>query len=79
MLSLSTAQVPSSNDNKFFMKSLCVYKGAEDDKLKNYLKQLKLETSRRLLEILYNPKWGTLDLKFWLQFSKKKFLNMNFS
>ena len=27
------------------------------------------------MDILYNPDWGTLDLKFWLMFAKKKFMN----
>ena len=50
----------------------------EDEKLRQYLKHLKQECTKRLLEKLYNPKWGTLDLKFWLMFSKKKFMNYNF-
>lgn len=29
---------------------------------------------RRLFVRLFNPEYGTMDLKFWLAFSKKKFL-----
>ena len=79
MLKLATEVVPSGTTNNWFMKGLLVYKPAEDDKMKQYCKQLKQETAKRLLEILYNPQWGTLDLKFWLTFSKRKFLNLNFS
>lgn len=31
----------------------------------------------RLFNKLYNPEYGTMDLKFWLAFSKKKFLKMS--
>ena len=46
----------------------------EDEKMRSYMKHLKQETAKRLLEKLYNPQWGTLDLKFWLAFSKRKFM-----
>ena len=35
--------------------------------------------AKRLMDVLYNPEWGTLDLKFWLAFSKKKFLGRTFN
>jgi hypothetical protein len=38
------------------------------------LKQLKEECAGRLMFKLYNPDYGTMDLKFWLSFSKRKFL-----
>ena len=69
----------SAGDNKFFMKGILKYTAREDDAFKKYCLQLKQETSRRLLEILYHPEWGTMDLKFWLAFSKKKFLKMDFN
>ena len=72
-------QVPSSNAGGFFMKGVSKYNAKEDDTFKKYLMQCKQECSRRLLDILYNPQWGTLDLKFWLAFSKKKFMKMDFN
>ena len=72
-------QVQSSSANNFFMKSLAKYNAKEDDKFKKYLMQCKAECAKRLLDILFNPEWGTLDLKFWLGFSKKKFLKLDFN
>jgi hypothetical protein len=72
-------QVSSASDNKFFMKPVVKYLNKDDDAFKKYLLQCKQECSKRLLDILYNPEWGTLDLKFWLAFSKKKFLKMDFN
>ena len=74
---LSMEPVPSSGDPKFFMKSLCK-KDKDDAKFSKYLLQCKQECAKRLMNILYNPEWGTLDLKFWLAFAKKKFLKMDF-
>ena len=76
---LSMEQVRSSGDNSFLMKGILKYNNKEDDLFKKYALQLKQECSRRLLEILYHPEWGTMDLKFWLAFSKKKFLKMDFN
>ena len=60
------------------MRSLCTDdRGSQ--KFRDYLKQCKQETARRLMNILYNPQWGTLDLKFWLGFAKKKFLKLDFN
>ena len=60
------------------MQGLAVPNVKEDNKFKQYLMQLKEETAKRLMNILYNPEWGTLDLKFWLSYSKRKFLKMDF-
>ena len=60
------------------MQGLAVPNVKEDTKFKQYLMQLKEETAKRLMNILYNPEWGTLDLKFWLSYSKRKFLKMDF-
>ena len=79
IFTLSIAEVPSPSDTKFFMKDLVKANPKEDGKLQQYLKQIKQEVSKRLLNILFNPEWGTLDLKFWLAYSKKKFLNRAFS
>ena len=70
--------VPSSGQTGFFMKGLCTQNPREDDKFKKYLAQCKQECAKRLLEILFHPQWGTLDLKFWLAFSKRKFLKLDF-
>ena len=67
------------NVSKFFLLNLCTTVKSEDGKLAQYLKQVKQEVSKRILNIIYNPEWGTLDMKFWLSYSKKKFLNMNFN
>ena len=71
--------VPSHTANGFFMKSLCKPSPKEDDKFRKYLLQCKQECAKRLMDILYNPEWGTLDLKFWLAFAKRKFLKLEFS
>ena len=69
----------SPNDSKFFMGNLVgKSKGAaEDEKFRSYVKQLKEETANRMMAILYNPQYGTMDLKFWLAFSKLKFLKLS--
>ena len=72
-------QVSSASDNKFFMKPVVKYVNKDDDTFKKYLLQCKQECSKRLLDILFNPEWGTLDLKFWLAFSKREFLKMKFN
>ena len=63
----------------FFMKGLCTADIKNEGKCSKYMKQLKQECAKRLMDILYNPQWGTLDLKFWLGFSKKKFLKLEFN
>lgn len=67
--------VPSAADKKFFLSALVTthHKPGEDGKYKDYLKQLKLETIPRIVDIMWNPEWGTLDQKFWLGFSQKQF------
>ena len=71
--------VQSPNDSKFFMGNLVnkSKSAAEDEKFRSYLKQLKEETAYRMMAILYNPQYGTMDLKFWLAFSKQKFLKLS--
>ncbi|WRX32223.1 Actin-related protein 2/3 complex subunit 3 - like 1 [Theobroma cacao] len=41
--------------------------------LRNYLKQIREETSGRLLSVAYRPN-GTPN-KWWLAFAKRKFMN----
>ena len=76
---LSMENVLSASDKKFFMTQLVKYNNKEDDLFRKYLQQCKQECSKRLLDILWNPEWGNLDLKFWLGFAKKKFMKMDFN
>ncbi|KAH7429045.1 hypothetical protein KP509_09G028300 [Ceratopteris richardii] len=48
----------------------------EGDLLRSYLKQLREETSGRLMERAYLP--NGKQNKWWIAFSKRKFLNLNF-
>ena len=50
---------------------------AEEEKIRGYFKQLREETAARMFLNLFNPQYGTMDLKFWLGFSKRKFLKMS--
>ena len=49
---------------------------SEEEKFRQYVKQLKEECAGRLMMMLYHPQYGTMDLKFWLAFAKKKFLKL---
>lgn len=71
--------VSGPSDNKMFMKALLTANAKEDGKFKQYLMQCKQETAKRMMDILYNPEWGTLDLKWWLQYHRKYFLNLKFN
>jgi len=68
--------VPASSDPKFFMSALTekTKSPAEEEKFRQYMKQLKEECVLRLFVILFNPQYGPMDLKFWLAFAKRKFL-----
>ena len=79
LMSLMQEAVPSPAQPGFFMAGLALKgKGsAEEEKFRQYLKQLKEECTLRLFSILYNPQYGTMDLKFWLGFSKRKFLKLS--
>ena len=73
--------VPSVTSSAFFMKKAGLIstdsgKAGKGDELSKYFKELRKVLVERLLNILYNPEWGTLDLKFWLALHKKKFLKM---
>ena len=79
LMALIGDQILGSSDPKFFMSTVTSKsKGqAEEEKFRQYLKQLKEETVLRLVFKLYNPNYGTMDLKFWLAFTKKKFLKFS--
>ena len=79
-MALISEAVPSPSQPGFFMGSLAL-KGrgaAEEEKFRQYCKQLKEECGIRLFQKLSNPEYGTMDLKFWLGFSKRKFLKLTF-
>ncbi|CDW77726.1 actin-related protein 2 3 complex subunit 3-like [Stylonychia lemnae] len=79
VLALMNEAVPSPSAPGFFMGNL-VLKGrgsGEEEKFRGYCKQLKEECAGRLMNILYNPQYGTMDLKFWLAFAKRKFLKLS--
>ena len=80
LMALIAEAVPSPSQPGFFMGSLALKgKGAaEEEKFRQYCKQLKEECAVRLFKILFNPEYGTMDLKFWLAFAKRKFLKLSF-
>jgi len=47
----------------------------EDEKARAYLKQLREETGIRMLEVLYAEDESAPN-KFWMGFSKHKFMNI---
>ncbi|CAK9035169.1 Actin-related protein 2/3 complex subunit 3 (Arp2/3 complex 21 kDa subunit) (p21-ARC), partial [Durusdinium trenchii] len=50
-------------------------KRADEDLVRNYMKQLREETGLRLLNVLYQHDESKPD-KFWMGFSKRKFMNL---
>ena len=60
-----------------FMAGLVV-KGrpsAEEEKYRGYIRQLREECGMRMFNILYQN--NAMDLKFWLGYSKRKFLKLS--
>lgn len=51
---------------------------AQAKALSEYLKQVKVETIRRFHDVIFNPEWGTMDLRYWLPLGKKDFLDFKF-
>ena len=69
--------IPSITSGDFFMKYLTKKTdNTKGEDLARYFKEIRSVLVERLMHILYNPDWGTMDLKFWLAFHKKKFLKM---
>jgi actin related protein 2/3 complex subunit 3 len=62
------------NYKMHFMNNLVTVKLNEVNELQSYLKSVRKEVVMRLMFILYDSEYKTLDLKFWLGFAKKKFL-----
>jgi actin related protein 2/3 complex subunit 3 len=57
-----------------FLNNLTTNTPSEEVELQTYLKTIRKCVNFRLLTLLYESEYGTLDLKFWLGFAKKKFL-----
>jgi hypothetical protein len=73
-------QIPNFDDEKFFMSPLLDSSKPNDvTKAKKYLMDVKEECAKRLLEILWHPEHGDIDLKFWLVFGKKNFVGYKFN
>jgi hypothetical protein len=73
-------QIPNFDDEKFFMSPLLDSSKPNDvTKAKKYLMDAKEECAKRLLEILWHPEHGDIDLKFWLVFGKKNFVGYKFN
>ena len=68
--------IPHISSSSFFMKYITSKStDSKGDELAKYFKTIRNELVKRLLSILYNAEWGTMDLKYWIGFNKKKFLN----
>jgi actin related protein 2/3 complex subunit 3 len=57
-----------------FLNNILTVKQNEVNELQVYLKAIRREVAMRLMFILYDSDYKTLDLKFWLGFAKKKFM-----
>ena len=66
--------------NHFFAGLLLPAKKIEDsDKFKKYLKQLRSELSRRLIERLYSTEEShSFDYVFWLGLSRRSFMSLRY-
>ncbi|CAI2382608.1 unnamed protein product [Moneuplotes crassus] len=69
--------IPSMTSSRFFMKYVTSTSTGKADDLAKYFKELRKALVERLLGILFNPEWGTMDHKFWIQFYKRKFLKFD--
>lgn len=57
-----------------FFNNLVTLNNSEVADLQAYLKSVRKEVVYRLMQLLYYSEAKTMDLKYWLSFSKKKFL-----
>ena len=75
--------VPGYGDQDFFMRKLGLLTQGkttlEEEKFRKYVAQLKEVTGQRLLDTLWHPEHGDMDLKFWLAFGKKPVLGQKFN
>ena len=49
---------------------------SDSDTLRSYFKQMREETGRRLLEKVFDEAGGGAPNKWWMSFSKRKFMNI---
>ncbi|PWA94513.1 actin-related protein C3 [Artemisia annua] len=75
VINLGLEDVPIPGEPTFPFPGLFPLPGSqqEGELLRNYLKQIREETSGRLLSVAYRPN-GTPN-KWWLAFAKRKFIN----
>ncbi|XP_011078530.1 actin-related protein 2/3 complex subunit 3-like [Sesamum indicum] len=73
---LELEKVPVPGENGFPFPGLFAHPQSqkEAELLRNYLKQIREETNRRLLSVAYRSN-GTPN-KWWLAFAKRKFMNI---
>ena len=64
----------SPNLKTHFFNNLVTVKNTEINELQTYLKNLRKEVIIRLMSILFESDCKSLDYKYWLAFSKKKFM-----
>jgi actin related protein 2/3 complex subunit 3 len=64
----------SPNYKAHFLNTIVSVKANEINDLQAYLKTIRKEIVLRLMYILYDSDYKTLDLKYWLGFAKKKFM-----
>ncbi|XP_039039522.1 actin-related protein 2/3 complex subunit 3-like [Hibiscus syriacus] len=78
IINLGLEDVPTPGESGFPFLGLFVlpYSQKEAELLRNYLKQIREETSGRLFSVAYRPN-GTPN-KWWLAFAKKKSMNILF-
>lgn len=60
-----------------FFNSLITLNQKEVTELAQYLKSVRKETVLRIMYILYDSDYKTLDLKYWMGFAKKKFMGFD--
>jgi len=78
LASVALEGVPRPSEPKFFMNS--IFQDPKDvkeaEQYQSYLKALKDEVGKRLVEMLYTKEGRNILFKFWMGISKRKFLNM---
>jgi len=78
LASVALEGVPRPSEPKFFMNS--IFQDPKDvkeaEQYQVYLKALKDEIGKRLVEMLYTKEGRNILFKFWIGISKRKFLNM---
>ena len=60
---------PITDKKEYFMKDI-TKTSSNGSELMRYFKECRKQICARLLDILYNPEWGTMDLKYWIALHK---------